>query len=267
VLSNEESNIINLNGIGNRDMIINPEISLIIPVYNEQDNLKKLFEEVSVVLDRINSRWEIIFVDDASTDDSLGVIKAISRNHPKVGYLSFEENGGQSAAFCAGFDAARAEIVITMDADLQNDPVDIPGMLETYLSGYDMVIGNRVVRHDKWPKRIGSKIANFIRNKLTDESVRDTGCSLKIMRLDMAKRLPRFNGMHRFLPTLMKMEGAKVAEQAVNHRPRYSGKSKYGNWNRAISGFYDLLGVRWLKKRHFSCRIKEKKLIKNNVSA
>ncbi len=234
------------------------DLSIVVPVFNEQDNLRKLMQEIAAALDPQPIDYEVVFVDDGSTDESLAVLKELAASYSRLRYISFEENRGQSAAFCAGFDEALAPRVATMDADLQNDPADLPAMLRLYDQGNEMVIGWRVKRKDVWIKRIGSKVANAIRNRLTRESVRDTGCSLKIMDKDMVCRIPRFNGMHRFLPTLMKMQGARVAEIKVNHRPRHEGESKYGTWDRAVAGAYDLIGVRWLQGRHFSYRIREK---------
>ncbi len=245
-------------------MTKNYDLSLVIPVYNEQDNLRKLMQEIDSALEPVNIQYEVVFVDDGSKDASLSVLNEICTTYPKARYISFAENRGQSAAFCAGFDEALAPRVATMDADLQNDPADLPAMLALYDEGYDMVIGWRRKRKDVWIKRIGSKIANAIRNRLTHESVKDTGCSLKIMRTDMVRTIPRFNGMHRFLPTLMKMQGAGVAEIKVNHRSRHLGESKYGTLDRAIAGGYDLLGVRWLQSRHFSYSVKERSSEKDN---
>lgn len=234
------------------------DLSIVVPVFNEQDNLRKLMQEIAAALEPQPIDYEVVFVDDGSTDDSLAVLKELAASYSRLRYISFEENRGQSAAFCAGFDEALAPRVATMDADLQNDPADLPAMLRLYDQGNEMVIGWRAKRKDVWIKRIASKVANAIRNRLTRESVRDTGCSLKIMDKDMVCRIPRFNGMHRFLPTLMKMQGARVAEMKVNHRPRHEGESKYGTLDRAIAGGYDLFGVRWLQGRHFSYKIREK---------
>jgi glycosyltransferase involved in cell wall biosynthesis len=147
-----------------------------------------------------------------------------------------------------------------MDADLQNDPADIPAMLERYeTGGYDMVIGWRAVRKDSWSKRWASRVGNMARNRLTRENVRDTGCSLKVLRASLARRLPMFAGMHRFLPTLMKMHGARVAEMPVNHRPRLHGVSKYGIWDRLRKTLFDLLAIRWMQSRHIAYSIRERK--------
>ncbi|MDY7001266.1 MAG: glycosyltransferase family 2 protein [Thermodesulfobacteriota bacterium] len=234
-------------------------VSLVIPVYNEEENLPVLFEEVKSAVEPLGIEWEVFFIDDGSRDKSLVAIKALAEKDEHVRYISFAQNQGQSAGFCAGFEAAQGEVIITLDADLQNDPADIPAMLEKYQSeGADMVIGRRVKRMDSWIKRIGSKVGNGVRNWLTKETVRDTGCSLKIMRAYLAKKIPFFTGMHRFLPTLMKLLGGTVVEMDVNHRPRRHGKSKYGTLDRALAGSYDLLAVRWMQKRFIRYKIKEK---------
>ena len=233
-------------------------VSIVIPVFNEEENLPVLFEELARALRPLARAWEVVFVDDGSTDKSLLVLKGLAQENSEVRYLAFTHNRGQSAAFCAGFDEAAYPIIVTLDADLQNDPADIPAMLALFDQGYGMAIGWRKKRQDTASKRYASKIANAIRNRMTRESVRDTGCSLKVMRRDLLIRLPRFKGMHRYLPTLMKLQGATVAEMPVNHRERHMGVSKYGNWERAVAGVRDLIGVRWLQDRHFGYEIREK---------
>ena len=233
-------------------------VSIVIPVYNEEMNLPRLFEEIAQAMRPLARAWEVVFVDDGSTDRSLDALKNLAQANAEARYLAFTRNRGQSAAFCAGFDNAAHPIIVTLDADLQNDPADIPAMLTLFDQGFDMAIGWRKKRQDTWSKRIGSKIGNTIRNRLTRESVRDTGCSLKVMRRDMLIRIPRFKGMHRYLPTLMKLQGARVAEAPVNHRERFAGVSKYSNWQRALVGMRDLFGVRWLQDRHFTYEIREK---------
>ncbi len=233
-------------------------VSIVIPVFNEEENLPRLFSEIASAMRPLERTWEVVFVDDGSTDRSLAVLKHLAQDNAEVRYLAFTRNRGQSAAFCAGFDEASHPIVVTLDADLQNDPADIPAMLALFDQGYGMAIGWRKKRQDTFSKRYASKIANAIRNRITRESVRDTGCSLKVMRRDMLVRIPRFKGMHRYLPTLMKLEGATVAEMPVNHRERHMGVSKYGNWERAVAGVRDLFGVRWLQDRHFGYEIREK---------
>ncbi|SHN63767.1 glycosyltransferase family 2 protein [Desulfovibrio litoralis] len=233
------------------------KLSFVLPVFNEENNLPLLFEQIMAVMQNLPYEWELIFVDDGSTDNSLECIKKLGNACSNIHFISFLNNCGQSAAFTAGFDYASGEIIITMDSDLQNDPADIPKMIEEYLKGYDMVIGWRAKRQDTFAKRLASRLANKIRNAISQETVKDTGCSLKLMRSEMAKKLPMFTGMHRFLPTLMKMQGAKVAEVKVNHRHRHSGTSKYSTWGRAKTAFFDLLAVRWMKKRHFNYKVKE----------
>ena len=235
-----------------------PQVSLIIPVYNEEENLPVLLEEIRAALDAQPRAWEALFVDDGSGDGSLRVIRELAAREPRVRYISFEENQGQSAAFAAGFQEAKGDIFVTLDSDLQNDPADIPALLEIYGKDCEMVIGWRAKRRDNLVKRAASRIANAIRNRLSHETVRDTGCSLKVLNADLARKLPMFTGMHRFFPTLMKMKGARVAEVRVNHRPRLHGKSKYGVWDRAFSALYDLFAVRWMQSRSFRYRIKER---------
>ena len=235
-----------------------PLVSLIIPVYNEKENLPVLLEEIRAAMNRQPRSWEALLVDDGSADDSLRVMRSLALEEPCLRYISFEENRGQSAAFAAGFQEAAGEIFVTLDADLQNDPADIPSMLDLYDQGYDMIAGWRAIRRDSLVKRVSSRIANAVRNWLSRETIKDTGCSLKVLRGSLARTLPMFTGMHRFLPTLMKMKGARVAEHRVNHRPRLHGRSKYGVWNRALSALYDLFAVRWMLSRNCSYRIKER---------
>ncbi|QGY41677.1 glycosyltransferase [Pseudodesulfovibrio cashew] len=235
------------------------KFSVVLPVYNEQDNLTTLFSEIKRAADSTGRDWEAVFVNDCSTDRSLDVIRDLAGKHDEVRYVAFAENRGQSAAFCAGFDAAESDIIITMDADLQNDPADIPRMLEAFGKDCEMVIGWRAKRKDTFIKRISSKIANRIRDAIVDDGVRDTGCSLKVMRRDLLLKLPRFKNMHRYFPILMKMQGARIHEVKVNHRERGAGVSKYGTLDRALAGIYDLIGVGWLIKRHIGYTVLEKK--------
>lgn len=226
-----------------------PYISFVVPVFNEDDNIPILFSELTAVADTLGRPYEIVFVNDCSTDRSLGVISELMNKCPAVRCVSFPENRGQSAALGAGFRAAVGEVIITMDADLQNDPADIPMLLEQFGS-YDMVNGWRKNRQDSLSKKISSRIGNYVRNRLTGENIKDTGCSLKVMRTCMLKKIKMYQGLHRFLPTLMQLEGAKVIEVPVNHRHRMFGVSKYTNLRRGVEGMQDLLAVRWMIKRH-----------------
>jgi glycosyltransferase involved in cell wall biosynthesis len=222
--------------------------SIVIPIFNEIENLPQLFEEIILVMRKTAEPYEVICVNDGSTDHSPTYIQKFAQDHPEFKLIHFRKNQGQSAALYSGFLKAAGEYVITMDADLQNDPADIVKLIE-YLPQYDMVTGWRTNRHDTWLTRISSKIANGIRNKLSRENINDTGCSLKIMKKSFLDSIKMYKGMHRFLPTLMKLEGANVIEVPVNHRPRTRGKSNYGVWDRAFSGLRDLLAVRWMQDR------------------
>lgn len=235
------------------------KFSVVLPVFNEQDNLETLFGEINAAADSTGRPWEAVFVDDCSTDGSLAIIRGLAQGNDEVRFVAFAENRGQSAAFCAGFDAVDSNIVVTMDSDLQNDPADIPRMLDAFGQECEMVVGWRAKRKDTFVKRISSKIANAIRDWFTDDGVHDTGCSLKVMRTDLLRRLPRFKNMHRYFPILMKMQGARIKEVKVNHRERFSGQSKYGTLDRAMAGIYDLIGVQWLIKRHIDYTVREKK--------
>ena len=233
-----------------------PEISLVIPVYNEEENLPVLAAEIRAAMEPTGRAYEVIYVDDGSTDASPQVLAGLAREDPRIRIVRQRRNSGQSAAFDAGFRHARGGIVVTLDADLQNDPADIPRLLER-MDGFDVVNGVRARRRDNWVRRISSKIANGVRNRVTRESVTDVGCTLRAVRAEYLRNLPLFNGMHRFLPTLLRMEGARVTEVPVNHRPRLHGQPKYGIHNRLWRGLVDLYGVRWLQTRRIDRGLSE----------
>ena len=231
---------------------MNPNISIVIPVYNEVDNIEFLGHSIISAMQGQN--YEVILVNDGSTDGSTEKLNAWCSKHPNFRTIHFKKNEGQTAAMDAGFKHAMGKYVVSMDADMQNDPADIPKLLEG-LNTYDMVCGWRQKRNDPWIKRISSKVANSIRNKLSQEAIKDTGCSLKAYRRQCFNQIKLYNGMHRFLPTLFKMEGFTVTEIIVNHYPRRFGKSKYGISNRAFRAFIDLLVVRWMKKRKLTYEV------------
>jgi dolichol-phosphate mannosyltransferase len=233
------------------------DISLVVPVYNEEENLPILIPEMTEVLQGLGKSYEMIFVDDGSTDGSRALLKRMIAQDPQIRLLGFKRNCGETAAGAAGLKEARGKIVITMDADLQNDPKDIPKMLD-YLKDYDMVSGWRERREDSRIKRITSKIANRIRNGLSKESVRDSGCTFRTYKRECLQNLKLYKGMHRFMPTLVRMEGFRVIEIPINHRPRKFGVSKYNTWNRMWRAFVDLLAVRWMKNRHIRYEIEER---------
>lgn len=233
-----------------------PELSIVIPVYNEEENIPPLLGAISRVMQEVGLSYEVICVDDGSTDKSYAVLREMADHYPGLVLIRFQENAGQTAALDAGFKAARGRIIVTMDADLQNDPADIPVLLEA-LQEYDMVCGWRYQRQDPWIKLVSARIANAVRNWITQEQIRDTGCSLKAYRRECLASLKLFTGMHRFLPTLVKMEGFRVTEVKVRHHPRRHGKSKYNIRNRLVSSFLDCLAVAWMQKRALRYKIVE----------
>jgi len=225
-------------------------------VFEERDNLEPLHRELSVALAEVKGGVELIYVDDGSRDGSAEVLLDLAKRDERVRVLRFAENSGQSAAFAAGFQAARGEIVATLDADLQNDPADLPRLLAA-LHHADVVNGVRVGRRDGLVRRVSSRIGNGFRNWVTRESVTDVGCSLRVMRASYLRRVKLYRGMHRFLPTLLRLEGARVTELPVSHRPRRHGRSKYGIGNRLFVGLADVFAVRWMQKRQLRWRLRE----------
>jgi glycosyltransferase involved in cell wall biosynthesis len=225
-----------------------PRVSIVVPVYNEEESLPVLAEEIGAAMEGVTPDYELLWVDDGSTDGGPAVLARLAAADPRVRVLRLRRNSGQSAALAAGFANARAEVVVTLDADLQNDPADIPRLLAA-LDGCDVVCGVRTARQDTWVRRLSSRIANGVRNRLTHEAVTDVGCTLRAARAEHLRRIPVFKGMHRFLPTLLRMEGARVREVPVRHRPRRYGEAKYGIGNRLWRGIADLLAVRWMQSR------------------
>lgn len=232
-------------------MSASPAISVVVPLYNEEGNVAELQRQIEAAL--ASRDYEIVLVDDASTDNTLANIPGGER----VRVLQFEKNSGQSAAMHAGIHNARGDIIVTLDGDLQNDPADIPAMITMLNQGWDLVCGYRQKRKDTAFKRLQSRIANAVRSRFVGDGVRDTGCTLKAMRRDCREALLLFNGMHRFIPALIRNMGWRVTELPVNHRPRVSGVSKYGFGNRAWRATMDMLGVRWLNSRRTQYRIKK----------
>jgi glycosyltransferase involved in cell wall biosynthesis len=232
------------------------EISIVVPVYNERENLVLLDQEITKSIKPLNKNYEVILVDDGSMDGSSELIRTLQEKNSTIRLIRFGHNHGQTAAFAAGFDKARGDIIVTMDADLQNSPSDIP-LLLTAIKDYDVVCGWRHKRNDPWIKKISSKVANSVRNSLSDESIADTGCSLTAFRRECFKDIQLYNGMHRFFPTLMKMEGFNVTQVKVGHYPRIHGHSKYNIRNRLFASFKDLLAIRWMKKRQINYDIIE----------
>jgi dolichol-phosphate mannosyltransferase len=235
-----------------------PDLSVVFPVYNEAENIPILLREIRAALAPHPWTWEIVAVNDGSTDGSLEVLKRERKDFPNLRIISLERNTGQTAALDAAWRAARGEYVVSLDADLQNDPADIPAMMSRLKeAGADMVIGVRVNRQDTWSKKVQSKIGNGVRNWITRDQVTDTGCSLKLLRRECIDRVHLYTGMHRFLPTLVRIEGYRVIEMPVNHRARRFGISKYGAMNRAFRGLADCFAVRWMSRRTFHYQTRE----------
>lgn len=222
--------------------------SVLIPAHNESGNIPALLREIDEVMRRMDLSFEIILVDDGSADETYTVARDLRQRYPYLRIIKFRRNSGQSAALDAGIQQARGEAIITIDADRQNDPNDIEKLLE-YFPEFDVVIGIRSVRMDTFFKRAQSKIANAIRNRLTDDDIVDTGCSLKIFRADFLKRIMLYDGLHRFLPTLCRIHGARIRQVPVSDRPRVWGKSHYGMSNRAFRALLDAFAVRWMARR------------------
>ena len=234
------------------------DLSIVVPVYNEEDNLPLLCPEIRDVLDPTRLHYEVIFVDDGSQDRSADLVREFREQDPRVRLLRLKANAGETAATDAGFKAVRGRYVVVMDADLQNDPHDIPAML-AHLEQWDAVTGWRVNRAagDSWIRRLSSRIANRVRNALSHETIEDSGCTFRAFRQECLRDLVLYKGFHRFIPTLLKMRGFRVLEVPVNHRPRRFGNSKYGIGNRALRAFVDLLVVRWMKDRQLRYEVVE----------
>jgi dolichol-phosphate mannosyltransferase len=226
------------------------DLSVVIPVYNEEASLTPLWSELRRVLERLELAFEVVFVDDGSGDRSAEIIRSFRETDQRVRLVRLKTNGGETAATDAGFKAARGRRVVVMDADLQNDPGDIP-MLLSHLDHWDAVTGWRVNRAagDNVVRRASSRIANRIRNWVSDETIQDSGCTFRAFRRECLRGLVLYRGFHRFIPTLLKMRGYRVIEVPVGHRPRQFGRSKYGVLNRAVVAFADLLAIRWMHAR------------------
>ena len=235
-------------------------LSVVTAAYDEAPNLPRLIQEIDAALKNIPGVHEIIIVDDGSDDATVKVCEQLLEQYPLLKVCRLAHRSGQTAAIDAGFRIARGTYVAMLDADLQNDPVDIPGLLNMLISGpYDLVSGWRSRRHDPWIRKVSSKIANNVRNLLTHESIHDSACGLKVFRRACLTRIKLYTGMHRFLPTLFRMEGFEVIEVRVNHRPRIAGVAKYGVRNRAIRGLRDTLAVRWMHSRTLHYEVEAEK--------
>jgi len=232
----------------------------VIPIKDERDNLHPLTHQLLKVLAALEASqkdpFEIIFVDDGSTDGSGPILDELSAQHLEIRVLHLNGNHGQTAAFDAGFRQARGSFIATLDGDLQYDPADLATLLP-FTERFDLVCGRRQQRLDNIIRKLSSRIANVVRNAVIHDGIQDTGCSLKIFRRTVIERIPLFRNMHRFFPALAQMHGFSVTEVPVQHFPRAHGYSKYGIGNRVFAGLYDLFAVRWMQQRAFTYQILE----------
>ena len=236
-----------------------PELSVVIPCHNEAENLRALLSAIHTALDPLGLNFEVVITDDCSPDSSWRVLQELSASDPRLRAQRFKFNCGESAASWAGMQIANGRYIATLDADLQNDPKDLPAMI-TALRDFDCVCGTRVATRaegDGWLRIVSSRIANWVRNKLSGENISDAGCTYRVFKRECISRIKFFNGAHRFLPTLIKLEGYSVTEVPVSNNPRRAGRSHYGVWNRLFKSFRDLLAVRWMKSRRLHYEIAE----------
>ncbi|MFA6914974.1 MAG: glycosyltransferase family 2 protein [Parachlamydiales bacterium] len=230
--------------------------SVVIPMKNEENNVGELIKELEPIMESLKQPWELICINDGSTDSTLAVLKKLMQEKPYLRILNFDRNYGQSSAFDAGFRASRGEFTITMDGDLQNDPADIPKLLHI-AENADLVCGQRVKRKDSVNKKVISWLGNVVRSRFCQDGVKDTGCSLKVFRTLCLNKIKMYQGMHRFLPALFKIEGLRITEVPVNHRHRKHGKTKYNLFNRSFNTIADMLAVRWMRNRHLKYKIEK----------
>ena len=222
--------------------------------------MRALIGAIREATEPLKVSYEVVITDDCSQDKSWEILKELAANDPRIRVQRFASNCGESAASWAGLKTARGQYLVTLDADLQNDPKDLPKFLEG-LKQFDCVCGTRVEtrgKGDNFIRIASSRIANWVRNKLSGEKISDAGCTYRAFKRECIEDLKFFKGMHRFLPTLFKIEGFTVTEIAVTNNPRFAGQSHYGVWNRLFASFYDLLAVRWMKKRMFRYQVAER---------
>ena len=227
------------------------QFTIIVPVYNEEDNLERVEEELLAYSKIATKLTSILFVNDGSIDNSQSIIEAICNRNDNFNYISFEENRGLSAAIKAGFDYASSELVGYIDSDLQTNPEDFNLLLE-HIDAFDLVTGVRANRKDSFVKNMSSKIANGIRRTFTHDGMDDTGCPLKVIKADYAKRIPMFKGLHRFLPAMILLQHGKITQIPVRHYPRIAGQAKFGLWNRLLGPLSDCFAYLWMKRKYIN---------------
>jgi len=227
------------------------QFTIIIPVYNEEDNLLRVEKELLAYTKIAKVKTKILFVNDGSKDKSQELIESISIRNPEFNYISFKENRGLSAAIKAGFDHTDTVLVGYIDADLQTSPDDFNLLLD-HIDQYDLVTGVRADRKDSFVKNMSSKIANGIRRSFTHDGMDDTGCPLKVIKTDFAKRIPMFKGLHRFLPAMILLQNGKIIQIPIRHFPRIAGQANFGVWNRLIGPLMDCFAYLWMKKKYIN---------------
>jgi dolichol-phosphate mannosyltransferase len=236
---------------------MNFELTIIIPVYNEEDNLDRVHQEMNQFLTISKKKAKILFVNDGSKDNSQTLIEKICKDNSAFTFISFAKNAGLSAAIKAGFDYTDTPWVGYIDADLQTAPEDFNILME-FTGEFDLVTGVRSNRKDSFTKNMSSKIANGIRRAFTDDGMDDTGCPLKIIRTDMAKKIPMFNGLHRFLPAMILLQYGKIKQTPVRHFPRIAGVSNFNLWNRLLGPLQDCFAYLWMKKKYINYSVAKK---------
>jgi glycosyltransferase involved in cell wall biosynthesis len=233
------------------------EFTIIVPVYNEEDNLERVEKELLAYTKIASKQTGILFVNDGSTDMSQSLIENICSRHEAFNFISFKENRGLSAAIKAGFDHVDSKLLGYIDSDLQTAPEDFNLLLE-HIGKYDLVTGVRANRKDSFIKKMSSRIANGIRRAFTHDGMDDTGCPLKVIKTTYAKRIPMFNGLHRFLPAMILLQKGSVLQVPVQHFPRIAGKAKYGVWNRLLGPLMDCFAYLWMKRKYINYEVKDK---------
>lgn len=233
------------------------EFTIIVPVYNEEDNLERVEKEMLAYLPKASKRTSVLFVNDGSKDKSQELIETICHRNEAFNYISFKENRGLSAAIKAGFDHVESPLVGYIDSDLQTSPDDFNLLLE-HIEDHELVTGVRADRKDSFVKNMSSKIANGIRRAFTHDGMDDTGCPLKVIKTDYAKRIPMFKGLHRFLPAMILLQSGRIIQIPVRHFPRMAGTAKFGLWNRLLGPLMDCFAYLWMKKKYINYELEKK---------
>lgn len=233
------------------------QFTIVVPVFNEEENLLRVEKELFAYIKIAVKRTKVLFVNDGSQDKSQDLIEAICQRNPEFNYISFKENRGLSAAIKAGFDHVDTELVGYIDSDLQTSPQDF-NLLLAHINDYDLVTGVRSNRKDSFTKNMSSKIANGIRRSFTHDGMDDTGCPLKVIKTEYAKRIPMFKGLHRFLPAMILLQHGKIKQIPVQHFPRMAGQAKFGLWNRLLGPLTDCFAYLWMKKKYINYEISKK---------